>query len=274
MYSKIQYSKLYSTANIFRTGRSDCCILFVHGFSESSICWEDVSTKIKGHVNLVTYDCIGHGNNASLWKQASFESYTDQLDELINYLLEYEKFTKIILVGHSQGASIAMQYSMKNPNKVYKLILVSPITYIDNALESLWNNFIKLVEKGQIERFWDINSSLLLGPKSKEWSHFRGNAIQKRLEFFSQEHLLSLMKALLDINIEKDLSILSNKITHLIHGEYDAMFPNYYSKSILKYLPNAEYIEVAGANHLLIELEPHISRALMEFVNDLSTSSL
>lgn len=265
-----QFSNIYSAGDIQRIANKECCIVFVHGFSESKACWGDIVDQVKDHANVVTYDCIGHGNNSDLWHQASFETYVDQLKSLINFLKLEEKFKKIILVGHSQGAAIAAQYTLRHPDNVEKLMLISPFTYVAEPLKALWTNFLKLVQRSDMELFWNINSSLLLGPKSKIWSDFRENSIQERLEVFSQDQVSLLIKALLEVNVVGDMSILHNKLTHLIHGEYDTMFPNYYSKEIIRLIPEANFIKVDDANHLLIELEPHISQAIIKNIVEIN----
>lgn len=266
---EIQFSERYSAAKIFRMENKKCCVVFVHGFSESKTCWDDIVHHVKKYSNVVTYDCLGHGNNSDLWEEASFNTYVVQLKELITFLKQEEKFNKIILVGHSQGAAIAVQYTLQNFNNIDKLILISPFTYIAEPLKATWTNFLELVRRGDEELFWDINSSLLLGQKSEKWSHLRGDSIQYRLEFFSKKQLIFLIKALLNVNVVGDISILHSKLSSLIHGEYDTMFPNYYSKEILKLVPQADYIQVDHANHLLIELEPYVSQTIIQVISEI-----
>lgn len=267
---EFKFSDVYSMGEIQQIKSKDYCIVLVHGFSESKECWNDVINQLKENANIVTYDCVGHGNNSDLWNCTSFKAYVDQLKALVTFLKEKEKFNHIILVGHSQGAAIATQYTLQQPDNIEKLILISPFTYVANPLKATWTNFLKLVQKGNMELFWDINSSLLLGPKSNIWSKFRGESIQDRLEFFSQEQLILLIKALLEVNVVGDMSILHTKLRYLIHGEYDTMFPNYYSKEISNRIPEANYIQVDNANHLLIELEPHISHAIIKTIGEIA----
>lgn len=270
MESNLLFSSQYSVANIHRHENQRCCFVLVHGFSESAVCWSDMIISIKNHANVVTYDCVGHGNNAHLWGNASFQAYVQQLDELVSYLKESECFKKIILVGHSQGAGIVAQYAIQNPTNLDGLILISPFFYIGDPLRALWTNFLQLVEQGEIRRFWDLNSSLLLGPKSESWSQFREDSIQERLDFFTKEQLVVLINALLHIQVTGYLSTLKNKPMYLIHGQYDLMFPNYYSKEIQKQVPGAEYIEVDGANHLLLELESEVYQVMLKMMKDIT----
>lgn len=269
MESKIEFSSLYSSANIHRIENNECCIVFVHGFSESAICWDDIVNKLKGHGNLVTYDCAGHGDNAKLWPNVSFELYVEQLGQLVRHLKKNEKFEKIILVGHSQGAAIAAQYAIQKPEYVNGLMLISAFFRVDMPLKAIWNNFLQLVQQGDSRRFWDLNSSLLLGVKSGIWSGLRGQVIQQHLDFFVKEQLVVLINALLNVSVRVDPLKLKNKPVYLIHGEYDIMVPNYYSKEILKDIPDAKYIEIDNANHLLVELEPNVSQLLLEMIENL-----
>ncbi|TCP68328.1 alpha/beta fold hydrolase [Baia soyae] len=267
MKSDLPFSSLYSMAYMNRNVNKNCCFVFVHGFSESGVCWDDIINPIKDHANFVTYDCVGHGNNAHLWERVSFHTYVHQLGELVSYLKERECFCNIILVGHSQGAAIVSQYAINSAKNVDGLILISPFFYIGAPLKALWTNFLQLVEQGEIRRFWDVNSSLLLGPKSESWAQYREDSIQQRLNFFTKEQLTVLIKTLLSLQITGEISTFNHKPMYLIHGQYDLMFPNYYSKEIQKQVPVAKYIEVDGANHLLIECESEIRQVLLDVVN-------
>lgn len=245
---------------------SDCWIVCVHGFSESGECWDNIFDKLHGKANLVSYDCLGHGKNKKLWPQVTFKSYVDQLGVIVSNLKKQNAKRKIVLVGHSQAAAIVAQFALSNVKLVDGLMLISPFLEIKEPLKALWSHFIEFVKEGKRKEMWSINSALLLGPKSKVWSDFRKKAIQHRLDFFQQDHLVVLLQALLSIKITGDLAKLSHLPMHIVHGQRDTMFPTYYSEDILKVLPNAKYVEIKDAVHLLVELEPEVIKSLGELI--------
>lgn len=245
---------------------SSCWVICVHGFSESGECWNSIFDQLRGRANLLAYDCLGHGANKEFWRDVSFRAYVDQLGEIVRKIKAEDARRKIILVGHSQAAAIVAQYAIINSGMVDGLMLISPFFEVKEPIMALWQQFLKMVREGRREDMWSINSALLLGPKSGSWAPFRSEAIRSRVEFFPEAHLARLIEALLSVNVEGDLSILSRIPVHVVHGERDAMFPSYYSEEIGRKLPTAHFRIVKDAVHLLIELEPEVIRSLSELI--------
>lgn len=265
-YIKIKYSNKFSDAKCVRSSKKQSCVIFIHGFSETSDCWNAIVKKLKNYSNFITYDCIGHGNNSHLWREVSVSAYVEQARTIIKFIKNNKMFNSATVVGHSQGAYIAAKLALEEPNTINGLMLVSPFFNMKPATKEIWTNFLKLVQAKDIERFWDLNSSLLLGPKSGVWQNNRLKEISRRLKVFNNKQVEKLIEVLLDININSDIRVLAEKPICLIHGEYDVMFPKYYSEDILRLIPKAKYSVIKGANHLLVEMQDEITEELQELL--------
>ena len=75
--------------------------------------WEPQIVAFKNYSTL-TYDLLGHGKTPWTKENLDFEDFSNQLNQLLNYL----KLKKIYLVGFSLGSLIALNFAAKNEDKM------------------------------------------------------------------------------------------------------------------------------------------------------------
>ena len=101
-------------------------IVIIHGLFGMSDNWNSIGKKISDNYNVHIIDLRNHGRS---FHNANF-SYDDMSNDLHEYLLHHN-IQKPILIGHSLGGKVAMNFSFKNSEKVKGLIIVdiAPKTY-------------------------------------------------------------------------------------------------------------------------------------------------
>ena len=94
---------------------------FIHGFTGSSLCWEDVIHKLKIHSFAI--DIPGHGKSEfkSLDEEYNFNDFSN---DIYMVLLELQ-IKGINLCGYSMGGRLALKFASAYPNKIKSLILES-----------------------------------------------------------------------------------------------------------------------------------------------------
>lgn len=117
-------------------------IVFIHGFAENISEWNCTQNFLKEHYFTVAVDLRGYGRSTktpapfppAVPPPAGEINYTQQVfaDDLHAVLNELSVYDNIILVGHSVGSSIAINYATTYPG-VKKLVLVSgsPVFFVD-----------------------------------------------------------------------------------------------------------------------------------------------
>lgn len=99
-------------------------LLFLHGWNESSESFKkNMIPKLRNSFNLILLDLPGFGKSDKI--NLSFENLCYLLDSLIHKL----DLKELYLVGYCMGGIIALDYTIRNPQKVSKLILIK--TFID-----------------------------------------------------------------------------------------------------------------------------------------------
>lgn len=127
--------------------------VILHGFLGSGDNWKTLGNKFaEAGYNIHLVDLRNHGH--------SFHSEEFDLMVMSKDILEYcehYKLEKIILLGHSLGGKVAMEFAVQHAEKISKLVIVdiSPKAYplhhqeILLALEKL--NFTKIKSRGEAE---------------------------------------------------------------------------------------------------------------------------
>ena len=106
-------------------------ILFIHGFCvdyKYFVC----DQKIAEHYDYYALNLPGHGpkNKVQPIKQAMKASFNfDYMSDYVIKFIEKMKLNKINLIGHSMGGAISSLVATKIPEKIRKLILVSPMNF-------------------------------------------------------------------------------------------------------------------------------------------------
>jgi pimeloyl-ACP methyl ester carboxylesterase len=100
--------------------RGVSCIL-LHGFGDAACVWNHLAIRLAQQFHVVAMDLRGHGN--SDWdSEARYDSETFTAD--LTKTVAAFGFERMILVGHSLGADIAVRFAAANASRVTALVIV------------------------------------------------------------------------------------------------------------------------------------------------------
>ncbi|MEA3435028.1 MAG: alpha/beta hydrolase [Thermodesulfobacteriota bacterium] len=95
-------------------------LVLLHGAGGGAVLWGPIVDLLSKHFHVIAPDVVGYGESDKpdapydkKYFSAWFRSFCDSLN-----------MGKINLLGNSQGGAIAMQFTLDNPDRVKKLILV------------------------------------------------------------------------------------------------------------------------------------------------------
>ena len=101
-------------------------IILIHGFSHSLETWEPLSDALESERRVIRFDLPGHALTGPRDDDAySVEATTGQVAALLDAIAP-ETFT---LGGNSLGGLVSWRYAAENPDRVERLILISPGGY-------------------------------------------------------------------------------------------------------------------------------------------------
>ncbi len=96
-------------------------LLFLHGWCMSSVVWQSQFTQLNRDFRVIAPDLRGHGKSRAVSGHFDFDRYAEDLEDLVQCL----ELERIILIGWSMGAQIALQAFDALTEKLAGLVLVS-----------------------------------------------------------------------------------------------------------------------------------------------------
>lgn len=103
-------------------------ILFIHGFTGSSLDWKEIIPQIDENFSCIALDLIGHGQSSTPNEIVEYEQLT-----LVNHLKEiFDRLNiaKALLCGYSMGGRLSLSFAEAYRDRVFGLILESTSTGI------------------------------------------------------------------------------------------------------------------------------------------------
>ena len=131
-------------------------IIFLHEGLGSIPQWRKFPNDICENLKLpgFLYERYGYGQSDILKEKRNMDYLVYEGIEVFPELIEKLNITnKLILIGHSDGASIALAYASKYSNKICCLIAEAPHVFIEEISVQSIKNAIKMFEAGVLKKF-------------------------------------------------------------------------------------------------------------------------
>jgi 3-oxoadipate enol-lactonase len=94
--------------------------VLIHGWPMSARMWDDQARAFKDRYRVIRYDRRGFGRSpAEPWNEGSSDHDVADLTALLDHL----QVPKAYVLGHSQGGSVAVGFTLEHPDRVDALIL-------------------------------------------------------------------------------------------------------------------------------------------------------
>ena len=98
-------------------------IIFVHGFISTGVWWQPALEHLPASFRAYTVDLRACGESESIDTNHTLAQYADDLHQFV----EQMGLQQFILVGHSMGGGVAMQYALNHQDRLKALVLVDPM---------------------------------------------------------------------------------------------------------------------------------------------------
>jgi pimeloyl-ACP methyl ester carboxylesterase/DNA-binding CsgD family transcriptional regulator len=243
-------------------------------FDWASPVWRHLLGEFSQSHQLVRYDERGCG--LSDWNVAdlSFDAWLRDLEAIVD-TLELERFP---LLGISQGASIAIAYAAKHPDRVSHLILHGGYARgrlkreVNQSLFDEAEMMAKLAELGwgqdnpAFRQFFTTQFIPDGTPEQHRWF----NELERIST--SPKNAARFMREFNDIDVT-DLLAKVRCPTIVLHATRDARVPFAEGRTLAGRISDAHFVPLESGNHLTLEHEQAWSRWVAEVRNFLASAS-
>ena len=246
MTEQIFDNKLYYRTNEWKPEK--ITLVFVHGVCGSSSAWWEFEKRLTDKYNILTYDIRGHGKSKRFTEYDDYkiENFGSDLYELVNFL-NIEKF---VIISHSFGSFIALDFIEKHSEYLKAAIFLSPNynAYLIPEVRTA-KPFINLLSKIKFpirttkeRRHLDY---LVNYPNSGDFN------IRRTIADISNTSLrvyLYCVKQLYSFDGEEILGKI-NFPTLIIHGKEDTIFPIKYGELMASKIAGSKMIKLDNVCH-------------------------
>ena len=250
-------------------GQTPPVVVLLHGFGASLHTWEDWASVLSQDFRVIRYDLPGAG----LTGPDASGDYTDARGmAVLLALLDRLGIQKTSLIGHSMGGRLAWNFAAAYPERIEKLILISPDGFASPGFE-----YGKPPEIGasiQAMRFILPKPILRmsLAPAYADPSVMTDQLLTRYHDLMLAPGIRPALISRLEQSTLKDPNPTLATIqapTLLVWGDQDAMIPFANSADYLRALPNARLVKMPGVGHLPHEEAPAESvLAVHEFLRE------
>jgi pimeloyl-ACP methyl ester carboxylesterase len=101
-------------------------VLFLHCSGSSARQWAPVTAALAAPIEAVPLDLAGYGPDAGDWPAGTPCTLDDEADRIAHWL---QGPRPVHLVGHSFGATVALQLALRWPSRVRSLTLYEPVRF-------------------------------------------------------------------------------------------------------------------------------------------------
>jgi 3-oxoadipate enol-lactonase len=238
-------------------------LVFIHGWAASQKFWQYQAAHFATRFRTVTYDLRGHALSEKPVEGYSVPDHASDLAHLIGQL----HLSKPVLVGHSFGGMVALQYALDHPGSVKALVLVGTSPHPVPSLGAS----LQMTVLG-----WVIRLSRARAAKMTKERLFAPNTDAKLIDWVNTESLrtptrvvLACLKATKHFNVMNRIGDITVPAL-LVRGEHDLTTPSTLLAQMVRVMPHATRANLSGAGHnCMLEQPTRFNAALDAFLDKL-----
>jgi pimeloyl-ACP methyl ester carboxylesterase len=239
------------------TGPRDApAVILIHGFGASLETWEPWAQALSAHYRVIRFDLAGFG----LTGADPTGNYTDAREiKLLAEMMDQMGLPRASLIGNSLGGRIAWNFAAQHPDRVTRLVLVSPDGFASPGFP-----YDKAPKTPFLMRLLPYVAPRGLLKANLAAAYGRPAALQEATVTRYRDLLLApgvrpAILARLGQVILRDPAPTLARITApvlLLWGEKDGMIPISNSADYMRDLPHATLVRLPGLGHVPFEEDP------------------
>lgn len=223
-------------------------LIFIHGSGGCRESWQHQTEYFKSSVAI---NLPGHpdGNLCS-----SIKGYTAWLRKFIHD----KGYTDVVLVGHSLGGGIVLQYALDYPEDLAGIIPIG-----SGGRLKVHPDFLKMLETAVAEKSLEVD----LNANQYDFIEPRlAGVIKKRDIENTPKALLNDLKACNVFDVMDTLETISVSLLAIV-GDKDIMTPPKYTNFMADKISGARSVIIPGGTHFVFAEKPvEVNQAIEEFI--------
>jgi len=237
-------------------------LVFLHSSLLTSTMWDNQINYFSKEYLTIAFDFCGHGK--SELPKGSYSDYED-----LKTIIEKKNLGKVTLIGSSYGGSVILDFALKYPENLSRLVLISPA--VNGYNYPLRLTFESIKNFNNVKKY-GIEKAVDLFLKNKYWNYFIPENNKELFKSIFIENMnfyngnYSKKSVLRPVAIKRLSEINVN--TLLIAGGNDSVFNKKVSNKLKEKINNIKACEIKNCGHLPnIEKGEEVNRVIREFLD-------
>jgi len=230
-------------------------VVFVHGAGGNSLLWKRTLQCLSGGFRALAIDLPGHPSGAISCKTV------DDYSEAVHEFIQESGLAGAAVCGHSMGGATVLTLTLRHPDDVGGLILVSTGAKLGvdpTIIEGLRGQPMRTIEEVITPRSFN-SIDLALGMEA------RAALSVSNLPVFLNDYL-----ACQGFDVRADLRKITARAL-VVCGDQDRMTPPKWSEYLKANIPNSELHFVKGSGHMLpLEKPDALGQVVQSFLAGLT----
>jgi pimeloyl-ACP methyl ester carboxylesterase len=248
--------------------------LILNGIMMSTKSWEPFMESFSENNMCIRLDFIDQGQSDKLASSV----YTQDLQvQIIEALIKELKLNKVSLVGISYGGEVALEFAVKHPNLVDRLVLFNTAAYTSPWLAEIGYKWNSIGRTRDGKTYYQATIPAIYSPSFYEarldWMKKREEIL---LPIFSNPDFLDAMERLTNSAEHFDVRDQLDQITAptlIVAADEDYLTPMNNQKYLAEHIKDSSLVILPGVGHASMYEKPLMFVSLLlGFINAKQTS--
>ncbi|MBO5328780.1 MAG: alpha/beta hydrolase [Clostridia bacterium] len=238
-------------------------LIILNGIMMSTASWKPFIDEFAKNNVVILVDFFDQGQSQRLTEEYKHDLQVELLNELIGRLW----YSKVTLMGISYGGEIAVQYALKYPKRVRRLILANTCARTSPWLKKIGDGWNEVAKTGSGLAYYLTTIPVIY---STQFFEDRAEWMQNReaylTEYFSRKDVLEALIRLTNSSVGYDVVDRLGEIdcpTLVISGSEDGLVPPTEQQLLHQKIKNSVYVTINGSGHASMYENPAAFAALV-----------
>ena len=228
-------------------------LILIHGYTSSVYSWKDVFEPLSKNFRVIAVDLKGFGFSAK-----PDGDYTRRAQAvLIAHLLDHLKIEKAWLCGSSMGGEVALNFAVRNPERVAGLVLMDSSGVKVEGTSSLAPSYLLIPVVGRLLIALTLRSDKLVREGLEKSFYDRSKITDERVAAYyrplqtrgGQLAALRARTQAAQFPVEPDVGRI-NARTLIIWGAEDALIPQAAGRTMNSLIKGSKLLVIEKCGHL------------------------
>lgn len=243
-------------------------IVLLHGYLESLDVWEDFAKLLAKEARVIAIDLPGHGISEIKGDVHTMEFLADVTHDALKAI----GIEKALIVGHSMGGYVALEFIRKYPESATGIVLFHSGANADSD-EKKENRMreVKLIEGGKKELIARSFPHVGFAPQNRKRFAAEIEDLAEQIIMTEDEGIIVILKGLAQRRDLNGMLRESNVPQLILLGRHDEYIKPEMAEAMVKEHPQAKVVWLEESGHMgFIEQPTESSGAILDFLRELA----